>query len=58
MTSDNSTLPNTESDIVKAVENEAIFWSCPRLDVVRAMAHMELVSLKHAEQIYVRGQPT
>jgi|GEM_PF-4202492 len=55
MVAANDKSPDTEPLIVEAVENEATFWSCPRLAVVRAMAHMEIRRLEHGEQLYVRG---
>ena len=44
-----------EALVVQTVENEASFWTCPRTDVVRAMAHMEVRTLADGETLYRRG---
>lgn len=41
--------------MVQAVEDEPVFRSCPRTDVVRAMSHMEPRRLEDGDSPYRRG---
>lgn len=55
MAPDGRQTPVAEALVVKAVEGEPTFWSCPRTDVVRAMSHMEVHTLEDGEHLYRRS---